>query len=81
MSHHAFTIDLHGPGVPVLRLSGLPDQAEIWVTIGAASTVRTLWPVRGLSARLPEHPLEPGLPSLAAIVRNAISAAEVSDAG
>lgn len=76
MSHHAFTVDLYGPGVPVLRLTGLHGIAELWVTLDADGTVRTLWPVRGCPARLPERPIEPGLPSLPAILRRALAAEE-----
>ena len=65
-------VDLYEEGVvPVLRVAGIPGHAEAWFLIDNG-TVRTLGPMRGLPARLPERPFAPGLPSLASILRDAV---------
>ncbi|MGQ9370557.1 hypothetical protein [Azospirillum sp. A39] len=70
----ALSIDVYADdGVPVLRVAGLPGCPELWATVDERGTVRALWRVRGIPARLPEAPLLPGCPSLAALCRGALN--------
>lgn len=75
MSHHALTVELYEPGVPVLLLAGLPGRGEVAFYRADDGGWRTLWPVRGLPVRLPERLcIEAGLPSLSTILRRALAA-------
>ncbi len=69
----ALSIDLYDDGaVPVPLVAGLPGhQGQVAFLIAADGAVRTLWPTRGLPARLPERPMGHGLPSLASLLRDA----------
>ena len=67
----ALSVTVYDDGaVPLLFVAGLPGHGEVVFLIDA-DAVRTLWPTRGIPARLPERPMAPGLPSLAAILRSA----------
>ncbi|QCN98895.1 hypothetical protein D3093_30040 (plasmid) [Azospirillum argentinense] len=74
---HLFVTILDEPGLPVLLVAGIPgDQGEVaFVQDGLA--VRALWPSRAPSARRPERPIAPGLPSLNSILCAAVLAEEV----
>lgn len=69
----ALSVSLWDDGrVPVLLVAGLPGHPEEVGFLIDGLIVRTLRPTRGIPARLPERPLAPGLPSLAAILRGAV---------
>lgn len=78
MNHHALTVELFDePGVLVLLLAGLPGQEEVALYLADDGSWRTLWPVRGLPARLPERLcIEPGLPFLTTLLHAALVAGE-----
>ncbi len=65
------TFTVFGGVVPILLVAGLPDHQEEVAFLIDGAAVRTLRPTRGIPARLPERPMAPGLPSLAAILRGA----------
>ncbi|WP_029009374.1 hypothetical protein [Azospirillum halopraeferens] len=74
--HLVLSITVHGDddgGVPVLQVVGLPDAPEVWAVVDDAGAVRSLWRVRGVPARLPEQPIAPHLPSVAALCRGALA--------
>ncbi len=46
---------IEGGATLVVEVAGVPGHPTLWV-FRAADGWRTLWPVRGLPARLPERP-------------------------
>ena len=59
---------LPGAGVPVVALVGLPGLTEeVWIYRSEAGW-RTLWPTRGIPARLLERADSQGVPALRDIV-------------
>ncbi|AWB06793.1 hypothetical protein A6A40_17210 (plasmid) [Azospirillum humicireducens] len=72
----ALSISLYDDGgVPVLLVAGIPGHQEEVEFLIDGPHVRTLRRLRGLPARLPERPMAPGLPSLASLLRDAITQA------
>lgn len=71
--HAALIVTVFDGVVPVLLVAGLPDHQEEVAFLIDGPHVRTLRPVRGIPASLPERPMAPGLPSLAAILRGAVT--------
>lgn len=75
--HAALSVTVFDGTVPVLLVAGIPGhQGEVGFLIDGPH-VRTLRPTRGVPACLPERPMAPGLPSLAAILRGAALPEEV----
>ncbi len=57
-------------GVSIVILAGVaPGLGELFVYVAEDGGVRTLWPVHGLPARLPERPLMQGQPHIPNLVR------------
>lgn len=67
----ALSVTVYDGTVPVLLVAGIPGHREEVAFLVDGPHVRTLRPVRGLPARLSEHPMAPGWPSLASILRQA----------
>ncbi|NYZ17039.1 hypothetical protein HL658_31235 [Azospirillum sp. RWY-5-1] len=69
--HLSLSVTVYDGATPVLLVTGIPDHPEEVAFLVDGRNVRTLRPVRGIPARLPDRPITPGLPSLAAILRGA----------
>lgn len=67
----ALSVTVYEGNVPVLLVAGIPGHPEEVAFLIDAPHVRTLRPVRGIPACLPERPVAPGQLSLAAILRGA----------
>lgn len=74
--HLALSVTVYDGATPVLLVAGIPGHPEEVAFLVDGGAVRTLRPVRGIPARLPDRPIVPGLPSLASILRGAAASEE-----
>ncbi|NYZ12865.1 hypothetical protein HL658_09900, partial [Azospirillum sp. RWY-5-1] len=78
--HLSLSVTVYDGATPVLLVAGIPGHPEEVAFLVADGVVRTLRPVRGIPARLPDRPITPDLPSLAAILRGAAAPSEEEQA-
>ena len=73
MTSPDLTIMIFEDGATVCEVVGYAGHPSLWLVI-TADCIRTLWPVRGIPARLPERPAQRDeAPPLGAILRAVVS--------